>query len=556
MSLAANSSLHLNTYNFLFKLINKLKFFIDLNILLKLIYLFSYFNLGSNTTNLKFLRLAILLKKYGYIIFFHSKISKKNDNFIIKKLIFSEVIIYSLSHIGKKEIFNKNKFKEYSVKIINLLVLLKKNNFDINKIYNLATDQFILNKNFKIFINELIHSYIGLNCFCEDLYNLLKFQQVIEFKKKINKNSNKKITVILDDWWFLGFGHYFYLDTLIKGILLKKIPIKHIYIDVKNKNKIQNIYLFEKYHKTLSQLGILLKKKDKEAICLKGFCWFDNSYNLISSDFFVYYINKIWNQKKNKQLINVSKQEKFLFLKLCKNLNIRDSNKIITIHLRQNNKYNFSIISDLRNYNESNLNILFKVLEENKEYTFVILGNKHMNKNNNNSSNIVNYLHSKYKSDINDILLILNSYSHIGNFSGPSHLASLYGIKTLFIDCKQFWNFPVFPNAIFIPALFKKEGKYYPLRKFLKINPPLIYSSEEILRYSGYSIEKNSIDSLSTILREFFIYIKKNNFRIKKIRMKYRWFRLDKSISKKYKQDYYKATVFENFIKLNKRFFR
>ena len=521
-----------------------------------MIYLFSYFNLGSNTANLKFLRLAILLKKYGYIIFFHSKVSKKNDNFIIKKLIFSEVIIYSLSHINKKKIFNKNKFKEYSVKIINLLVLLKKNNFGINKIYDLATDQFILNENFKIFINELIHSYIGLNCFCEDLYNLLKFQQVIEFKKKINKNSNKKITVILDDWWFLGFGHYFYLDTLIKGILLKKIPIKHIYIDIKNKNKIQNIYLFEKYHKTLSELGILLKKKDKEAIYLRGFCWFDNSYNLLSSDFFVYYINKIWNQKKNKQLINVSKEEKFLFLKLCKNLNIRDSNKVITIHLRQNNKYNFSIISDLRNYNVSNLNTLFKVLEENKEYTFVILGNKHMNKNNNNSSNIVNYSHSKYKSDINDILLILNSYSHIGNFSGPSHLASLYGIKTLFIDCKQFWNFPVFPNAIFIPALFKKEGKYYPLRKFLKINPPLIWSSEEILRYYGYSIEKNSTDSLSTILREFFICVNKNNFRMKKICMKYSWFRLDKSVSKKFKQDYYKATVLENFIKLNKCFFR
>ena len=556
MSLAANSNLCVNAYNFLFKLINKLKFFIDFNILLKFIYLLSYFNLVSNPVNLKFLRLAILLKEHKYIIFFHFKLSKKNDNFTIKKLIFSEIIIYSLNNISKKEIFNKNKFKEYSVKIINLLELLKKNNLNVNKIYDLATDQFILSENFKIFINELIHNYIGLNCFCEDLYNLIKFQQAIEFKKQINKNSKKKISVILDDWWFLGFGHYFYLDTLIKGILLKKIPIKNIYIDVKNKKKIQNIYLFEKYQKILSEFGILLKKKDKESIYLRGFCWFDNSFNLISSDFFVYYINKIWNKKKNKQLINVNKQEKFLFLKLCKNLNIRDSNKVITIHLRQNNKYNFSIISDLRNYNISNLNILFKVLEENKKYTFVILGNKHMNKNNINSSNIINYSHSKYKSDINDILLILNSYSHIGNFSGPSHLASLYGIKTLFIDCKQFWNFPVFPNAIFIPALFKKGGKYFPLKKFLKINPPLIWSSEEILRYYGYSIEKYSIDSLSSILREFFIYIKKNNVKMKKIYMKYKWFNLDKSVSKKLKQDYYKAAVLEDFIKLNKSFFR
>ena len=38
--------------------------------------------------------------------------------------------------------------------------------------------------------------------------------------------------------------------------------------------------------------------------------------------------------------------------------------------------------------------------------------------------------------------------------------------------------------------------------------------------------------------------------------MKYKWFNPDKSVSKKLKQDYYKAAVLEDFIKLNKSFFR
>jgi hypothetical protein len=43
---------------------------------------------------------------------------------------------------------------------------------------------------------------------------------------------------------------------------------------------------------------------------------------------------------------------------------------------------------------------------------------------------------------------------------------------------------------------------------------------------------------------------------MKKIYMKYRWFNLDKSVSKKIKQDYYKAAVLGDFIKINKSFFR
>ena len=122
----------------------------------------------------------------------------------------------------------------------------------------------------------------------------------------------------------------------------------------------------------------------------------------------------------------------------------------------------------------------------------------------------------------------------IGSFSGPSHLAAIFGKPILYINCSQFWNFPVTENSFFALSKFYKNNKKISQRDFLKIKPPLIWSNKDSLRSFNISREFISKTELKSFIFNFLEYINKKNIKINYNNelIRYNWWNGDYSFFK------------------------
>lgn len=520
-----------------FLIIYKLNINLNLNLILKI---YKNFNLLFPFDNfyLKAARLSILIRKYNYAIFFYSKINKHNlHHDLIDKKIFTEIILFSLKEFSTDKV-NKNKYENISLIIIDLLIEMRKEkNFLYQNIYKhkkILKLKKILN--FKKKINTLIFNYIGLDVFCDDLLNLFFLNQKLEIDiKKLNK---KKITVTLNKEWFKAFGDIMFLDILIRGIKLKILPIKKVYIDSK---QFPNDYLFQKYKSILQKENLLTNIKFNDAINLSLFCWFDKNLNIQLSEWLAFFIIKSWEKKFKKPLLRKNKKETVKFNKLCKKLDIDRKKKLILINIRQSNKSLKLSLPDFRDYDPNNL---FKSIENFPDYCFVIIGDKIDHKFN--SKNIISYSNSYLKNKENDILLLLFADACIGSFSGPSHLFALYGKPTLYLNCSQFWNFPITKESFFVRSIFRHNQKKIDQKYFLKIKPPVIWSNDYSLKNLNLTREFINEKKLNSFIYNFLKYTKDRKFKLKykHYNLKYQWWNKESSFHKeKLMKDYFNAKV-------------
>lgn len=522
---------------FYFFIIYNLKINLDLNLILRIYKQFIIF-LPFGAFYLKAARLSILLRKYENSIFFYSKIKKNNLHYVHdEKKIFTEIILFSLEKYYKKKLI-KNKCEDISIEFINLITEMRENKSFFNK--NIFKNKKVLKlekrKNFRKLLNKLISNYIGLDVFCEDLLNIFFLSQKLE----IDQKKNKKLNVILDKQWFTAFGDIMFLDILIKGIKLNILPIHKIYISAK---EFPNNYLFKKYKNILNKENLLISKINKNCINLSLFCWFDKNYNLQLSEWLVHIIIRAWENKYNKSLIIQNHNEKSKFKKLCKKLNIDNNKKIILINIRQSQKSSSLSFPDFRDYDPK---ILFSTIEKFSNYNFVIIGDDLDYKFY--SKNIIKYSNSHLKSKTNDILFLLFADACIGSFSGPSHLFALYGKPTLYLNCSQFWNFPVTKESFYVTSIFKRNENIINQKNFLKIKPPIIWSNEYSLKNLNVTRQFVKEKELTSFIYNFLKYTQNRKYKLKYsiCRLRYCWWdRNVPIIKKKLMNNYFHAKVLQ-----------
>jgi len=540
------------TNKFYYFFFYKLNIKINLNFFLS-IYSYIYFFLPNRNLLLKSIRISIFTRNYKLLNIFYLKLLNSNP-FVNQRRTTTEIIFYSLNKEIKLIKIDRLFFNKESLELIYFLKKFKKisKSHDlVNFIYNYKF-RFIDNKNIKSFFYNLIHDYINLDCFCDDLYDFIIVYQLLEFRNKeffLKFRKKKILKISLNKWWFSGFGHFFYLDSLIKGIILKKIPFKTIYLDV-DKKEISNIYLFNKYLNILKKYKIL-SKTNKNALSLSLFSWIDNKYKFIPSDFLYYKINKQWIRSKKLPLIISDIAEKKKYKSLCKKLGIKDSKKIILVHIRKSADFINPALKDFRDFDPDSL---INVLKNFPDFSFVFIGDQLSNRLLLNQNNFYNYSNSAYKSSKNDILLLLNASGCIGSFSGPAHLSATFDVPTLYLNCSQYWNFPLIKNNFFIPSCFFSGNKPLKFKSFLKIKPPIIWSNDYALKNLNIRRDFNSYEELNSAIKDFIVYLQEDKISFKNITLKYLWWKKNNSYNyfKKDAKNYFKAPVLKSFINLRK----
>ena len=143
-------------------------------------------------------------------------------------------------------------------------------------------------------------------------------------------------------------------------------------------------------------------------------------------------------------------------------------------------------------------------------------------------------------------MFLLFADACIGSFSGPSHLFALYGKPTLYLNCSQFWNFPVTRNSFFVKSIFRRNQKKIDQKNFLKIKPPVIWSNDHSLKNLNLTREFIEEKKLNSFIYSFLKYTEDRNFKLRyrHFNIKYQWW--DKKISfhkEKLMKNYFKAKV-------------
>jgi len=404
---------------------------------------------------------------------------KQSEKFFISKVVYFEVNCFINTNFNIPEDQKKYKILKNFVESDS-----KKKNFFFRKNYFFT----------KVLLSRIIKEFIYCDCLVP------AYKKYLETEFFLNLTKYNKTIFKLDHQWFKAIGHYFILDTLIKGIFLKLISIKKIYFKIE-KDKIANLYLYNFYKKILLKNNLLAKKKNNLATLnmnlfyIKKFNSFYDSYQVFE------YIQKKWKNKfykKNNLLRDAEEEGRFNNLKK----NFFGNNKIITVHIRQKGFHPLEDSNcELRN---SDLNLTLEILNSiNSSFLYVLIGGSNIPKIDKKFSNIFNYAHSNLKSDINDILLIKYCDAHIGTCSGITHFALTSNQPTLLINWPLFNLITKNESSIILPKLLKVNNNIFSIKNFNKIKPGIFYGDFSRAKDLGITYRDNTKEEIFFALSKF-----------------------------------------------------
>lgn len=465
------------------------------------------------------------------------KLNRKScEIFFISKIVYFELNLY----INKNFFISINEEKYFFLKRF----VIADNN---NKLKLLSNNNFFLTK-------ELFSKIISEFIFCDCLIPVYKKYLETEFFLNFLKSNKNKFVVELDYHWFKAIGHYYILDSLIKGILLKLINIKKIYFKIK-KNKIANLYLYNFYKNILIKNNLFVKKKPLGVLNMR-LVYVDRFKNFYTTEEISEYIQKKWKNKflhnKNSS-INLNDKYKFDQLK-----NLFGNKKIITLHIRQKGFYNLE--DENAAARNSNLNSTLEVLNSiNSSFIYVLMGDSNVPKINKKFKNIFNYAHSKLKSPLNDVLLIKYCDAHIGTTSGITHLTLNSNQPTLLINWYPFeYNFKN-ESAVILPKLLKKNNTIFSIKDYNKIKPNTLFDGISRLRDLNITYRDNTQEELLFAMNRFIKSLDNSywvNYGIKYMieNKNFEFHQIDKNIKKEVLDVRCKIYFDPYFVKKNKGF--
>ena len=450
-----------------------------------------------------------------------------NDNDEINKVIFNynkwSPLFYLFLNKKSKKILNDwlNKVFKDNYNLINILSNPKK---------FCSNEKFFLKKILECNINITeIRDYLK-DIISQMYFNDLQFNKLYYFNvlysiisdQLINKNLKKKkrLAVINLDPWTQSIGHYYFLDSFIKGVLLGILDYDYIIFSKKPVSVISNQYLFKLYKNYIDKnfsppknINYLVSEPNMEA-------WRHKDQKFVMAYEISKNIQEIWFQNNKDPIVKIPKEDLLIGDKLIKDT-LRDIKWFCTLHVREPGfRLNDHLWldtgrnADLRNYSKA-----IKYIYNNGGYT-IRLGQKKVKSLK--LKGFFDYGSSSLKSDFLDIFLIYRGKFNIGTSSGLSFLPIILGKYQNIFTNLSILCFHEIPGSIGIPKLVYsiKKKKLDKIKIYEKFDPPFLFYGNESFKNVGLKLIENNSEDIYLLVKEFLNYFEKKdkNKIIKKIK--------------------------------------
>ena len=450
-----------------------------------------------------------------------------NDNDEINKVIFNynkwSPLFYLFLNKKSEKILNDwlNKVFKDNYNLINILSNPKK---------FCSNEKFFLKKILECNINITeIRDYLK-DIISQMYFNDLQFNKLYYFNvlysiisdQLINKNLKKKkrLAVINLDPWTQSIGHYYFLDSFIKGVLLGILDYDYIIFSKKSVSVISNQYLFKLYKNYIDKnfsppknINYLVSEPNMEA-------WRHKDQKFVMAYEISKNIQEIWFQNNKDPIVKIPKEDLLIGDKLIKDT-LRDIKWFCTLHVREPGfRLNDHLWldtgrnADLRNYSKA-----IKYIYNNGGYT-IRLGQKKVKSLK--LKGFFDYGSSSLKSDFLDIFLIYRGKFNIGTSSGLSFLPIILGKYQNIFTNLSILCFHEIPGSIGIPKLVYsiKKKKLEKIKIYEKFDPPFLFYGNESFKNVGLKLIENNSEDIYLLVKEFLNYFEKKdkNKIIKKIK--------------------------------------
>lgn len=455
-----------------------------------------------------------------FYIFFY----RKYENKILRKWLKN---IFKDSPVLSEILYNPEKFIKNENKFFSRFKLHREANLKIIQTY----------------IKEIIAQMYFNDLQSNKLYQFYALDHIInDYLLNSNIKKKKKLAIINLDPWTQSIGHFYYLDSFIKGINLGILDYDCIKFSNDRHSVICNKYLFQLYKKYLDKKFVINKNLTYEISEPNMEAWrlknkkFTMAHNISNK------IQSIWYKKKIDPLIKIPEEDYLYGDKVVKKI-LKNRKWFCTLHVREPGfRLNDHLWLDtgrnakLENYQKA-INFIYK-----KGGYSIRLGQKRANKFV--TKGFYDYGSSELKSDFLDIFLLAKGKFNIGTSSGLSFIPLLLGkYKNIFTNLNLLFFVPI-PGSVGIPKLVYsiKEKKLEKLKIYQKFDPPFLFYGNENFKNVGYKLIENSKEDIFLLVKEFLKDFQKKNW--KKILRKRKTFPLNSN----------KNLYTKNFIPLPKYF--
>lgn len=528
-------------------MISNVKIFLRKNVVLHTIYFklkilffkIQYFFLRKN--NLKF-KIMLLESNFSKAYsFFSNEILKKNEfsfsdfceflslslrlkNFkqrhdlnkiILDYNIWSPLFYIYLSYRDENKLLNKWLERVFKDDQVLISILKYPERFSNNeKIFSLkiSKDKQKLSK-LRFYLKDIISQMYFNDMQFNKMNNFFTLDHIIS-DCLMNKNLKKKkrLAIINLNPWTQSIGHFYYLDSFIKGVLLGILDYDYIIFSKEPKSIISNKYLYGLYKEFLDKKFILPKKKNYIISEPNMDSWRQKNKKFVLAHEVSKKIQEIWYKKKYSPIVKIPSEDILAGDKLISNF-FKNKKWFCTIHVREPGfRLNDHLWLDSgRNAKIETYKKAIQYIDKNDGFT-IRLGQKRINEFK--FKGFFDYGSSSFKSDFLDIFLIYRAKFNIGTSSGLSFLPIVFGkYQNIFTNLNLLF-FVSIPGSIGIPKLIFsiKNRKIENLRTYEKFDPPLLFYGNESFKNFGYKLIENSSEDILLLVQEFLNNFMKKNW--------------------------------------------
>lgn len=365
----------------------------------------------------------------------------------------------------------------------------------------------------RVYIKEIISQMYFNDMQFNKLYYLRALDSIIS-DHLLNKNSKKKkrLAVINLDPWTQSIGHFFFIDSFIKGVLLGILDYDYVIFSKKPTSVISNNYLYKLYENFVEKnffppknLNYLISEPNMDA-------WRHKNKKFVMSHNISEKIQNIWYKKNKEPVVKIPDKDLLRGDKLVKNI-LGKRKWFCTLHVREPGfRLNDHLWLDAgRNADLKNYFKAIRYIHNEGGYT-IRLGQKKIKSLK--VSGFFDYGSSSLKSDFLDIFLIYRGKFNIGTSSGLSFLPIILGKYQNIFTNLSILLYHAIPGSIGIPKLFYsiRKKKLEKMKVFEKFDPPFLFYGNESFKNVGLKLIENNSEDIFLLVKEFLDNFKKKGW--------------------------------------------
>lgn len=341
-------------------------------------------------------------------------------------------------------------------------------------------------------------NYIGTPQHCQ-------IMQVIQAREYLNSSfiEGKFDAVLLSHEWFMAIGHFYYLDSFIKGIALGMIPIKYVVFPRLGDHQVFNKVALQRYMQIAQELGILLidGQTTRELPRQNIFYWPDNRGSLVMHDNFSFQIQEAWFKSGRSPFQLLGSHEVDACSSKLRQAVGRSFDQFITLHVRQPGYRNDAGTPiAFRNSNPLPFYSAVSSALHSNEICIVLGDGRDPAIPSRFNNCLFDYPHSPLKSEIFDLYLVCYSILHIGTMSGLSLIPNIFRATTLCLDAYVFCNFY---GTIMVPRILRQNDETVAYPYFRMKWPWINFTYNEVMHALSLQIPNLDEDIIYKSIHSF-----------------------------------------------------